>query len=177
MLCNGFWCYIGSPVPASTNDIGLLNTEWPNIKRIMDPKERDLMIADRIFIDFEKKIPILCGWRREGGHLDDWALEENIEMSDQRGFLERRLGNVKVVFDLLKQKYRGKSRGELRDLVKLAFVLDNIKNYPSIIQQKILKLKKSDWEQFFEQRRHWLSPYGYVPLFEIVIKNFLILYF
>ena len=55
MLCNGFWCYIGSPVPASTNDIGLLNTEWPNIKRIMDPKERDLMIADRIFIDFEKK--------------------------------------------------------------------------------------------------------------------------
>ena len=40
MLSNGFWCYVGTPVPAgSTNDIGVLNTEWNSIKNLMERKK------------------------------------------------------------------------------------------------------------------------------------------
>lgn len=46
MLSNGFWCYVGKPIPAgSTNDLGLANTEYPEIKKIMDPHGRDLIIV------------------------------------------------------------------------------------------------------------------------------------
>ena len=108
MLTNGFWCYVGTPVPAgSTNDLGLFNTEYPQIKKIMDPHNRDLFIADLMFESLASKVNMITGWKRDSGEeLTNWQTQENFEVSDQRGYLERRLGMVKSAFDFLNLKYR-----------------------------------------------------------------------
>ena len=131
--------------------------------------KKDLIIADLMFECFTHKLKLISGWKRtKRNPLEDWQLEENIEVTDQRGFLERRLGDVKCAFDLLKLKYRGRSRKELKLLIDVVFALDNIKQFEDLVVEKILQLNRTEWSYFLSSKSHWLFYRQYIPLNEEV---------
>lgn len=89
-----------------------------------------------MFEPLKAKIELITGWKRRN-ELEDWQINENEEISDQRGYLERRPGHVKMCFDFLNIKYRQDNRAPLRGILRLIFSLDNIKHFPEIICSKI----------------------------------------
>ena len=75
MLTNGFWAWVGNPVPAgTTNDIGLFNSDYRNIKQeVLSKSGLDLFIGDLMFASLSSKIPFVVGWKREEEELKEEA--------------------------------------------------------------------------------------------------------
>lgn len=151
--------------------LGLTNTEFPEIQKVMDPHGRDLIIADLMFEPLKSKIGIITGWKRKS-ELDEWQLNENEEISDQRGYLERRLGHVKMCFDFLNRKYRQPNRAPLRGILRIIFSLDNIKQFPVLVYSKILEMDETEWLRFQALRKPWLSSFHIENLWEDVNNKF-----
>ena len=171
MLTNGFWCYIGTPLPASNNDINLFDKEEKYIKKkIWDQEDQDLIIADTIFKSLATRINLVAGCKREFGQveLEAWKSQENWEIGDTRGYLERRLGHVKNAFTFMVTKSRERDKKQIKSILKIIFALDNIKTFPALISNKILKMKSHEWEEFLNVRKKWSNPNHYESLFEDV---------
>lgn len=85
MLTSGFWCFVGTPIPASnTNDLGLAAQDsslW-----IENLDQRDLTITDAIFRPLMDQLQIICGWKKPKNRtMEDWKKEENRQISLTRG--------------------------------------------------------------------------------------------
>ncbi len=85
MLTNGWWAWVGDPLPASeTNDYGLAKREETHLAKLFEA--RDLMICDRAFRPLRDSLAILCGWIKPRGEaLSNWKVHENKQVTDQRG--------------------------------------------------------------------------------------------
>jgi hypothetical protein len=87
MTTNGWWAWVGTPIPVSeTNDLGLATKEIRELKLLMDP--RDTMIADRAFNTLKNKIDIITGWnrnKRTPEEISAWRKEETRIASENRG--------------------------------------------------------------------------------------------
>jgi hypothetical protein len=57
--------------------------------------EKDLMIADRAFRSLREEAYILTGWsKHKAKELTQWQQQETKEISNQRGSLERFIGDL-----------------------------------------------------------------------------------
>ena len=87
MLTNGFWCFIGTPIPSSdSNDVGLAEIDLDSWKKGLDP--RDTVIADTIFRPIIESLQAITGWKRGSNKpLEAWQKEENRQITNTRGLL------------------------------------------------------------------------------------------
>ena len=85
MLLCGYWCFVGTPVPASeTNDIGLAKEDLKKWKEKLE--FRDVIIADTIFKPLIGELQGISGWKKpKNGPLSEWQKEENRQLTLTRG--------------------------------------------------------------------------------------------
>ena len=52
---------------------------------------------------------------------------------------------------------------EISDTIKNCLALNNIEDFPEIVQQQILHLDNEEWEDFLQAREEWFSS-SIIPL-------------
>ena len=85
MLTNGFWCFVGTPIPASdSNDVGLAEIDLEIWKKGLDV--RDTVITDSIFRPIINSLQGISGWKSTNtDSLEGWKKEENRQITNTRG--------------------------------------------------------------------------------------------
>lgn len=176
MLKNGYWCFVGTPIPAAeTNDVGLAKEDLEKWREKLD--YRDILIADSIFKPLITELQGIAGWKRpRNSELPEWQKEENRQLTLTRGFLiiiyviyffflkghnERRIGDVKKKFRILEKKYRG-SWESLKLNNEFILALENINQFPKLVASYILGKENLEYLNEFNS---WIHGSSYIPLY------------
>ena len=87
MFKNGYWCFVGTPIPAAeTNDVGLAKEDLEKWRERLD--YRDILIADSIFKPLITELQGIAGWKRPRiSELTEWKKQENRQIALTRGII------------------------------------------------------------------------------------------
>ena len=168
MLTSGYWCFVGTPIPAAdTNDLELASKDSELWIKNLDP--RDLAATDQIFQPLYKELQLLCGWKKpKNMPLETWKKEENRQISLTRGYNERRIGDIKKRFEFLSKRYRG-SWDSLQNDLKTCLAIENINSFPEVIATWILDI--DNLELIVSEYTHWLFGKDFIHLAEEVTEK------
>jgi hypothetical protein len=132
MLTNGWWCFRGTSLPASQNDIGLVNADFERLQKLLE--KDDLILTDKMFRSLRDKLKIITGHSKpRNKEIEDWRAAENQLISSARGINERRIGDVKKRFKVTSKRFRS-TTDSVPFILDSVLALDNIVNFQDIFK-------------------------------------------
>lgn len=115
----------------------------------------------------QKVLQILINIKNQGNELKAFQIWENKQISEQRGFYERRLGDMFDIFATVRKKWRHASLS-VRDTLRNIMAIMNIKDFSQIVREKILKKSEDQWLEFINSYNFIWKDDIIVPLYRNV---------